>query len=153
MIPKPLVQRLRLLNEEVPTPMRLPTTDEVTAAEKELGIRFHPDLRQYLLELSDVVFGTLEPVTITDPESHTHLIDVCESAWNDYEMPRTLTPFCEDNADFHCLNDKGEVVFWSHNGTTDEKWSNLAAWIEEVWIGEEDGAEEDEDDEDEEDKE
>jgi hypothetical protein len=30
----------------------------------------------------------------------------------------------------------GEVVFWSHEGATDERWPDLATWIREVWIAE-----------------
>ncbi len=26
------------------------------------------------------------------------------------------------------LNLSGEVVFWSHNGVTGEKWANVADW-------------------------
>jgi hypothetical protein len=122
--------------------MRLPTEAEVTAAEKEIGIQLHPDLRKYLLEASDVVYGTLEPVTVTDPSFNTHLPSVCESAWEEMDVPRKLLPICEDNGDYYCMNKKGEVVFWSHDGATDEKWKDLATWIEELWIGEN---EEDED--------
>jgi hypothetical protein len=136
MIPEPLIKRLRSLNETVPIPMRLPTPEEVSAIEEELGIKFHPDLRQYLLELSDIVFGTLEPVTVTDSESHTYMQSVCEAAWDVYEMPKKLTPICKDNGDFYCLNKGGQVVFWSSDGETNEEWADLATWIEEVWIGE-----------------
>ena len=47
-----------------------------------------------------------------------------------------LLPICEDNGDYYCLNQAGEVVFWSHNGATAEKWRNLADWIKQVWIEE-----------------
>jgi len=139
------IKALRQRNETVPTPMRLPTAQEVAGAEKEVGVEFHPDLRRYLLEASDVVFGTKEPVTVTDPEFNTHLPTVCQSAWEEMEVPRKLLPICEDNGDYYCMNKKGQVVFWSSDGATDEKWDDLATWIEEVWIGEdEDGEDEDE---------
>ena len=131
------IAELRDRNEPVPKPMRLPTPGEVAAAEARLGVTFHPDLRKYLLEASDVVFGAMEPVTIADPQSYTDLFSVCEAAWNDMELPRDLLPICEDNGDYYCMNAKGQVVFWSHNGRTDEKWKDLATWIEAVWIGEE----------------
>src|SRR5437763_993007 len=44
------IAALRERNEEVPKPMRLPAAAEVDAAEKELGVTFHPDYRRYLLE-------------------------------------------------------------------------------------------------------
>ena len=130
------IEQLRDLNEEVPNPLRLPTAEEVTAVEQELGVTFHPDYRRFLLEASDVVFGALEPATITDPDAHTHLPAICEEAWDSEVVPRELIPICEDNGDYYCLGPRGEIRFVSHNGPTDEKWRNLASWIEEVWIGE-----------------
>ena len=127
---------LRERNEEVPEPMRLPTAEEVGAAEKDLGVKFHPDYRKYLLEASDVVFGTKEPATITDAESHTHLPTVAEDAW-EMGVPKKYLPICEDNGDYYCMNQKGQVLYVSSDGETMEKWSDLATWIEEVWIGEE----------------
>jgi len=63
-------------------------------------------------------------------------VKVCKEAWEDYGVPRNLLPICENNADFYCINQAGEVVFWSHNGWSNEKWQDPASWIEEVWIGE-----------------
>jgi hypothetical protein len=126
---------LRERNEEVLKPMRLPTAAEVDAAEKDLGVKFHPDYRKYLLEASDVVFGTREPATITDPQSHTHLPTIAEDAW-EMGVPKKLLPICEDNGDYYCMNQKGQVVYVSADGETLEKWADLGTWIEEVWIGE-----------------
>jgi hypothetical protein len=133
------IAALREMNEEVPQPMRLPTDQEVDAAQKELGVTFHPDYRKYLLQASDVVFGTKEPATITDAESHTYLPTVAEDAW-EMGVPKKLLPICEDNGDYYCMNQKGQVLYVSADGETMEKWSDLAAWIEEVWIGEDEEA-------------
>ena len=131
-----VIAELRELNEPVPKPLRLPTENEVEAAESRLGIRFPADYRQYLLQASDVVFGALEPAIITPDAGHLDLIDMAQTAWDEMEVPRTLLPFCEDNGDYYCLNESGEVEYWSHNGATDEKWKDLATWIKEVWIDE-----------------
>ena len=45
-----------------------------------------------------------------------------------YDLPVELMPICEDNSDYYCINNNGEVVFWSHNGATDEKWANVTVW-------------------------
>ena len=58
------IEELRELNEDVPKPLRLPTTGEVDAAERRLGVTFHPDYRKYLLAASNVVYGTKEPCTV-----------------------------------------------------------------------------------------
>ena len=128
------IHELRRLNEPVPKRPRLPTPEEVDALEREVGFSFHPDFRRYLLEASDVWVGVLSPVTALPETGYTYLPRVLESA-RAYGVPEELLPICEDNADFYCLNGRGEVEFWSHNGWTDEKWSDLATWIEEVWIG------------------
>jgi hypothetical protein len=128
------IHELRARDEPVPIPARLPTAEEVEAAERRLGVPLPADFRRYLLEASDVTYGVIEPVTITLPGSHTDLFRVAEDAWNGYGVPRDLVPICEDNADFYCMNSAGEVVFWSHNGWSSEKWPSLADWIEQVWL-------------------
>jgi hypothetical protein len=52
-------------------------------------------------------------------------------------VPQHLLLFCENNGDYYCIDSSGKIVYWDHNGSTDEIWRNLATWIEEVWIGEE----------------
>jgi hypothetical protein len=127
-------EELRSKNESVPLPLRLPTELEVEDAENRLGTSFPPDFRRYLLEASDIVCGTVEPVTITVPGSHTDLYRVVKDAWDVYGVPRELLPLCESNADFYCMNSDNEIVFWSHNGWSSEKWPSLAHWVKEVWI-------------------
>jgi hypothetical protein len=131
-----VIRELRQLNEPVPEPFRLPTESEVTAAEDQLGVKFSEDYRQYLLTASDIIYGSLEPAVVLPDSGHLNLVEVAESAWEEMEVPRNLLPICEDNGDYYCLNEKGEVHFWSHNGTTGEKWRDLATWIKEVWIEE-----------------
>jgi len=126
---------LRSRNQPVPRPIRLPKESEVREFEDHLGLQFHPDYRRYLLEASDVVFGTLEPVTITRPESHTHLPLVVSDA-RAMGVPDDLLPICEDNGDYFCVDVVGTVRYWSHNGATDESWPTVAQWIHDVWIGE-----------------
>ncbi len=124
------------LNEPVPLPLRLPTRAEVEDAERQLGVRFSADYRRFLLEVSNIVYGTIEPATVTPFSGYRYLPDVAETAWKAMGLPRELLPICEDNGDYYCLNRAGEVVFWSHNGATDEKWPDLATWIKQVWIEE-----------------
>jgi hypothetical protein len=132
-----VIAKLRRLNEPVPEPLSLPTQIQIEAAERKLKMKFPPDYRKYLLEASDVVYGSLEPAVVVPDAGYLHLTELAESAWSEMELPRDLLPICEDNGDYYCLNKNGEVCFWSHNGSTDEKWPDLATWIEEVWIGEE----------------
>ena len=126
------IRELRARHEPVPLPVRLPTPAEVKAAERRLGVSFHPYFRRYLLEVSDVNYGVIEPVTITRAESHTDLFKVAGAAWDNFGVPRDLLPICESNADFYCMNSAGEVVYWSHNGWSPQKWPSLADWMEQV---------------------
>ena len=132
-----MIAQLRELNQPVPKPMRLPTAQEVDAIAATSGLSFPPEFRRYLLEASDVVFGALEPVTVTNLGDPTHFPEVLADARR-WGVPADLIPICEDNSDFYCITPSGAIVFWSHNGTTDERWPCIAAWIEEVWIGESD---------------
>ena len=130
------LQELRKLNELVPKPPSLPSVAEVEAMETRLGLKFHPDYVQFLLEASDVVFDVLEPATITDPESHTYLPNVAAAAW-EVGVDRSWLPICEVNGDYYVLKPTGEVMYWSHDGNVrEESWPDLATWIREVWIGE-----------------
>ncbi len=129
-----VLRELRTLNKPVPRPLRLPTLEEVEAAERRLQHRFHPDFRRYLLEASDVVYGFLEPCTVTPGGGHTDLIEIAQAAWEHGGVPRDLLPICVDNADHYCMNAAGEVVFRPHDGTSDETWPDLATWIQRVWI-------------------
>jgi hypothetical protein len=127
------IAELRRRNEQVPIPMRLPEAREIAEIEAALGVRFHPDYVRLLLQASDVIAGPLEPATITRPSSHTYLPKVIARA-RSCGVPQELFPFCEDNADFYCLNKEGRIVFWSHNGWNSSTWPNLADWIAEIWL-------------------
>lgn len=135
------IAKLRKVNEPVPRPLRLPSEAEVAAAEQKLGMEFPPDYHQYLIEASDVTYGTFEPAVVTPNSGRLDLVTVAKEAW-EIGVPRDLLPFCESNGDYYCLQSDGEVVFWSHDGITDECWPDLASWIVEVWL-EEDAADED----------
>ncbi|MBY6213261.1 SMI1/KNR4 family protein [Microbulbifer agarilyticus] len=126
-----------LLEKDIPVPKkpRLPSEDEVNFMEIELGIKFSEEYREFLLLASNVFVGTLEPANIVFPSCGSYLPKVVEFARH-LGVPSHLFPFCEDNSDFYCFNGLGEVEFWSHNGTTDEKWPTFNQWVQDVWLGE-----------------
>lgn len=127
------IRDLRAHNEEVPLPLRLPSAEDVDEVERQLNRQLPSDFRRYLLEASDIVFGAIEPVTITRPASHTDLIKVVAQALH-YGVPGELIPICEFNSDFYCINSANEVVYWSHNGWDVRRWPSLAHWIRDVWL-------------------
>lgn len=95
-----VIGELRRINEPVPRPLSLPAESEVRDAEQRSGVRFHDDLRRYLLEASDVVYGTKEPVTIGG--GHTEIGDVISRA-REHGVPTELVAICEDNSDLLAL--------------------------------------------------
>jgi len=126
---------LRKRNEPVPEPLRLPSAAEVDAAEQRVGLPLPTAYRRYLLEASDVVFGMFEPAIVIPDAGYLDLVKVAREAWGQ-GVNRDRIAFCEDNGDYYCLTPDGSVAFWSHDGATNERWPDLAAWIVEVWIGE-----------------
>src|SRR3954471_22602674 len=90
-------QKLREANEPVPKPRRLPTPAEVDAAERDIGVPFHPDYRRFQLEASNVVVGVLEPaVVLPDMMPYLDLRKTVESARR-IGVPTDVLPFCQDN--------------------------------------------------------
>lgn len=115
-------------------PIRPPTDAEIAAAEQRLGVRFHPDYRAFLKDGGNVGDATLEPAVILPGAGHLDLFQIADAAWRIMRVPRHLLPFIEDNGDYYCIAPSGEVVYWSHNGTTNEKWPSIAAWRQQVCI-------------------
>ena len=131
-----MIAYLRKRKESVPKPLTLPTEAEITAAEQETGVAFHPSFRQLLLSAGDVAFSTIELVNVTYPDSHSYFPRVLSSARR-WGMPNDLIPICENSdGDYFCMKANGGLEYWSHNDETDEAWPDLATWIEQVWIGE-----------------
>lgn len=128
-----IIDLLREKSELVPVPLDLPDQDQLIAIEEELLLPIPRELRQFLLEVSDVIYGRLEPVTAADPNSHTYLADVTAMAWS-LGVPRYLMPICEDDGDYYCVDPDGEVVLWRNGELTDETWQSVWHWAEDIWL-------------------
>ena len=118
----------------------LPDEDLLVEIEEQLFISMPDDLRVFLLEVSDLVIGALEPVTVTDPYSHTYLPEVAAIAW-DQGVPRNLLPICqqylpEQPNGFYCIEEHGEVSYWQGASRTEDDWPSIWHWAKEVWLGE-----------------
>ncbi|MFC3608144.1 SMI1/KNR4 family protein [Stutzerimonas tarimensis] len=130
-----VIDQLREQNEKVPVPLELPDDDRLVEIEEELLINLPFDLREFLLMVSDVVYGRLEPVTATDPQSHTYLPDVAANAW-DVGVPRDLVPLCQDGDDYYLVDVEGQVLRWDggEEAMTDETWDSVWHWVRDVWL-------------------
>jgi len=131
-----VIDQLRELNEPVPVPLELPDEDLLVEIEEQMLIGIPYELRQFLLQVSDVVYGHLEPVTAADPHSHTFLPDVASNAWA-VGIPRHLVPLCQDGDDYYVVDLEGRVLHW--NGDTahlneEDGWDSVWHWVVDVWM-------------------
>jgi len=113
--------------------LRPPTDAEIDAAERRLGRKFHPDYRTFLLGGGNVASAKFEPAVVLPGAGHLDLFEMVQRAWNG-GVPKDLLPFVEDNADYYCITERGEIVYWSHNGSANERWPSLTAWHHQVCI-------------------
>jgi len=131
-----VIEQLRELNEPVPVPLELPDDDLLVEIEEQLLINLPFGLREFLLQVSDVIYGRLEPVTATDPQSHTYLPEVAANAW-DAGVPRDLIPICQDGRDYYVVDLDGEVTLWDGDDcelTEEETWETVWHWARDVWL-------------------
>ncbi len=128
-----VIDLLRQRQQRVPVPLELPDEDRLVEVEEELLLPIPRDMRRFLLEVSDVVYGTLEPVTAADAQSHTYLSEVAAQAW-DEGLPRHLLPLCYADGGYYCVTSQGEVNYWRDGEFDDEEWESVWAWAEDVWL-------------------
>jgi hypothetical protein len=130
-----VIEQLRELNETVPVPLELPEEEVLVEIQEQLLIHLPFELREFLLKVSDVVYGRLEPVTASDPQSHTYLPEVTCTAWS-LGVPRDLVPICQDGDDYYVVDVEGEVTLWSGADAelTDETWDSVWHWARDVWL-------------------
>jgi hypothetical protein len=129
-----IIEELRELNQDRFNSMRLPTEDELVELEEEILISIPTDLKEFLLEASDVVYGSLSPVTATEPHAHTHLPELTATAWS-LGLPRELIPICEANNGYYFIEQDGAIGFWSsEEEISEEQWDNLWDWVSNIWM-------------------
>lgn len=131
-----VIEQLRELNEPVPVPLELPDEETLVEIQEQILIHLPFALREFLLQVSDVVYGRLEPVTAADPQSHTYLPEVASVAWS-LGVPRELVPLCEDQGNYYCVEEDGTVLLWEADSgeiNEDESWESVWHWVRDVWL-------------------
>ena len=131
-----VIEQLRELNEPVPVPLELPEEETLVEIQEQILIHLPFALREYLLQVSDVVYGRLEPVTASDPHSHTYLPEVAATAWS-LGVPREFVPLCEDQGNYYVVEEDGTVLLWEADTTEineDESWESVWHWVRDVWL-------------------
>ena len=113
--------------------LELPNEDELVLVEEEILLPIPREMRSFLLQVSDVVCGSLEPVTVADPGAHTLLPEVTSVAWS-IGLPRELMVVCQTGDDYYCIAQDGEVQFWQNGEIAEQTWEDIWQWAEEVWL-------------------
>ena len=128
-----IIERLRELNLSVPIPLELPSHEDLVEVEEVVLLRIPPEYKIFLLEVSDVIYGSIEPCTASDSSLHTYLPDVTAQAW-DLGLPRHLLPICEKGGDYYAIDPDGEIQFWENGEMADEIWDSIWHWARDVWL-------------------
>ncbi|GGI70075.1 SMI1/KNR4 family protein [Shewanella gelidii] len=128
-----VIDQLQSLSESVPVPLELPSFEQLVEVEEQILIPLPVDLKEYLLHGSNVIYGTLEPVTVSDPGSHTYLAEVASYAWS-IGLPREMVAICQVGDSFYCMDQEGQVHLWQDGDYQDEPWESIWQWIEHVWL-------------------
>ncbi len=128
-----MIEELHEVAEQVPVPLELPEHDQVVDAQEQILMPLPADFREFLMEATDVIFGTLEPVTVADPSSHTYLPEVTSTAWS-LGMPREMIALCESREGYYCVAQDGEIKLWRDGDYDDETWENIWYWVRDVWL-------------------
>ncbi len=129
-----IIEELREHAETVPVPLDLPEEDDILTAQELLLISVPADYFEFLMTVSDLVLGNLEPATVADAHSHTYLPDVAANAWQT-GVPRHLIPICEFPGGFYCIDEVGVVFEWTtKHRLTDRNWESIWHWARDVWL-------------------
>ncbi|ABZ77807.1 conserved hypothetical protein [Shewanella halifaxensis HAW-EB4] len=129
-----IIEQLQEMSETVPVPLELATFEQIVEVEEEILIPLPMELKEYLLYASDVICGSLEPVTASDPHSHTYLSEVAAYAWS-IGLPREFVPICQQGDNFFFISQEGQIQLWQ-DGEIDEEetWESFWEWAEDVWM-------------------
>lgn len=130
-----VVELLRENNQDRFESITLPEDDDLVVIQEQLLIHLPPDLKDFLLSVSDVVFGALQPVTVTDDFAASHLPEMASVAW-DRGLPREYLPICEFQDGYYFIAQEGYISFWSPSLGIDEDmhWDSIWDWCEDVWL-------------------
>lgn len=130
------IGKLKQLSNGKVTKVPLPDDYLMDSYEKELGVKFSDEHRRFLKEVSNIFYGTKDPLSVTERRAFRGELAAATAEARKLGVPHDWLPICEDNGDYYCITPSGEIRFWSLDGLTEESWPNLAAWIEQVWIEE-----------------
>lgn len=117
------------------------TDTQIESIESILNIKFPKTYLFFVKEYLNVRLGGYEFLTF-NKNDNLYLITQFEDAKKYFGLPEHLIPFIEDNGDYFCfdttkiINEEYSIKYWSHNGTTNERWDNFMDWVKICWLEE-----------------
>lgn len=129
-----IIEELLDRAEAVPVPLDLPTEDDIIDVVEQILLPLPRDYHEFLMSVSHVVYGSIEPATAADPMSHTYLPELCSVAWS-LGAPRHLIIICQAGRQYYCLDPDGGICLWQEKGGFQEgEWENIWEWARDVWL-------------------
>ncbi|WP_096084929.1 SMI1/KNR4 family protein [Agaribacterium haliotis] len=129
-----IAETLRERAEDCAFGLELPELEAVVEAQEELLIHIPPIFRDYLLSCSDIIYGHVEPVTIADASSHTHLPELAAELWQ-LGLPRELIPLCRCGAQVYAVAQDDVVWLWREGEEEAEEFcDDVWHWVRDVWL-------------------
>lgn len=128
-----IIELLQEANVAVPVPLELPDEDLLVEIEEQILISLPDEYKHFLLEVSDIVCGSIEPATAADPQSHTYLPEMAATAW-DRGMPREFIPICEHAEGYYCISQEAQIFLWDQGSGLTDEWPSIWNWAKEVWL-------------------
>lgn len=128
-----IIELLQEANVAVPVPLELPDEDLLVEIEEQILISLPDEYKHFLLEVSDIVCGSIEPATAVDPQSHTYLPEMAATAW-DRGMPREFIPICEHAEGYYCISQEAQIFLWDQSSGLTDEWPSIWNWAKEVWL-------------------
>lgn len=127
-----VLAELQDIAQDVPVPLDLPEHDDLVDIEEAILLPIPPLYRDFLLHASDLIIGSLEPMTAADPSSHTYLADLAAEAWQQ-GLPRELLPICQSGDGYYAVNQDDEILLWSPDSGSEEAAESIWHWARDVW--------------------
>jgi hypothetical protein len=130
-----IVDQLRENNQAGYASIELPDEDQLVLVQEQILLHLPADLKDFLLSVSDVVYGAIEPVTVSDENLVSYLPEMTFVAW-DRGLPRDLIPICEYQQGYYFIAQEGYISTWSPaNGINEgQHWDSIWDWCENVWL-------------------
>lgn len=130
-----VLEKLANISQGALMPLPQATMDDIVDAQEEMLVSFPAEFRDFLLSVSHIEVGSIEPVTLSDPELHTYLPEMASQAW-EVGLPRELLPLCKTEDGFYVVTLADQVEFWriEDQDFSGDMWESIWQWADEVWL-------------------